>query len=128
MPKIMVTTNPGDEVSFFEPHYENYGPDAILSGATPRFVQLEPPDWSFDREELARAFGTRTKAIIVNTSNNPPGNVFSREELEFIRDLFVPWNAFAVTDEIYEHIIYDGTNHISMASLDGMRARTINVN
>ena len=125
---MMGIINPGDEVVIFEPHYENYGPDAILSGATPRFVQLQPPDWSFDRDELTRAFGPNTKAIIVNTPNNPTGKVFSREELEFIRDLCVRWNAFAVTDEIYEHIIYDGTKHISMASLDGMRDRTITIN
>ena len=91
-------------------------------------MQLRPPDWSFDRDELTRAFGPKTKAIIVNTPNNPTGKVFSREELEFIRDLCVRWNAFAVTDEIYEHIIYDGTKHISMASLDGMRDRTITIN
>jgi aspartate/methionine/tyrosine aminotransferase len=128
MAAMMGIINPGDEVVIFEPHYENYGPDAILSGATPCFVQLRPPDWSFDRDELRRAFGPNTKAIIVNTPNNPTGKVFSREELEFIRDLCMRWNAFAVTDEIYEHIIYDGTPHISMASLDGMRDRTITIN
>src|ERR1700730_3696275 len=128
MATMMGIINPGDEVVIFEPHYENYGPDAILSGATPRFVQLRPPDWSFDRDELARAFGSHTKAIIVNTPNNPTGKVFSREELESIRDLCVRWNAFAVTDEIYEHIIYDGAQHISMASLDGMRDRAITIN
>jgi aspartate/methionine/tyrosine aminotransferase len=128
MATMMGIINPGDEVVIFEPHYENYGPDTILSGATPRFVQLRPPDWSFDREELARAFGPRTKAIIVNTPNNPTGKVFSREELEYIRDLCLRWDAFAVTDEIYEHIIYDGTRHISMASLEGMRDRTITIN
>src|SRR3984893_14953925 len=128
MASMMGIINPGDEVVIFEPHYENYGPDAILSGATPRFVQLRPPDWSFDRDDLASAFGPRTKAIIVNTPNNPTGKVFSREELEFIRDLCVRWNCFAVTDEIYEHILYDGTEHISMASLDGMGDRTITIN
>src|ERR1700736_1480717 len=128
MASMMGIINPGDEVVIFEPHYENYGPDAILSGATPRFVQLRPPGWNFDRDELTRAFGPKTKAIIVNTPNNPTGKVFSREELEFIRDLCVRWNAFAVTDEIYEHIIYDGTKNISMASLDGMRDRTITIN
>ncbi len=89
MATMMGIINPGDEVVIFEPHYENYGPDAILSGATPRFVQLQPPDWNFDRDELKRAFGPKTKAIIVNTPNNPTGKVFSREELEFIRDLCV---------------------------------------
>ena len=128
MSTMMGIINPGDEVVIFEPFYENYGPDAILSGATPRFVQLQPPDWSFDRDELTRAFGPKTKAIIVNTPNNPTGKVFTREELEFIRDLCVRWNAFAITDEIYEHILYDGAKHISMASLDGMRDRTITIN
>src|SRR6202022_1700996 len=128
MSALMAVINPGDEVVIFEPFYENYGPDAILSGATPRFVSLHPPNWEFDRDELARAFGPRTKAIIINTPNNPTGKVFSREELEAIRDLCVRWNAFAITDEIYEHILYDGTRHISMAALDGMRDRTITIN
>jgi aspartate/methionine/tyrosine aminotransferase len=128
MATMMGIINPGDEVVIFEPHYENYGPDAILSGATPRFVQLEPPHWNFDREELTRAFGPKTKAIILNTPNNPTGKVFSREELEFIRDLCVRWNAFCITDEIYEHILYDGTEHITMARIDGMRDRTIVIN
>src|ERR1700674_230015 len=93
MAAMMAIIDPSDEVVIFEPFYENYGPDAILSGATPRFVQLQPPAWNFDRDELTRAFGPRTKAIIVNTPNNPTGKVFSREELEFIRDLCVRWNA-----------------------------------
>ncbi len=128
MATMLAIINPGDEVVIFEPYYENYGPDTILSGAAPRFVKLQPPDWSFDRDELARAFGPRTKAIIVNTPNNPTGKVFSREELEFIRDLCVRWGAYAVTDEIYEHILYDGARHISMASIEGMRDRTITIN
>jgi aminotransferase len=128
MSVMMALINPGDEAVIFEPFYENYGPDVILSGAQPRFVPLRPPDWSFDRDELAAAFGPRTKAIIVNTPNNPTGKVFSREELEFIRDLCVRWDAFAITDEIYEHILYDGAKHISIASLDGMRDRAITVN
>jgi aminotransferase len=128
MSVMMALINPGDEAVIFEPFYENYGPDVILSGAQPRFVSLRPPDWSFDRDELAAAFGPRTKAIIVNTPNNPTGKVFTREELEFIRDLCVRWNAFAITDEIYEHILYDGAQHISMASLEGMRDRAITVN
>ena len=128
MSSMMAIINPGDEVVIFEPFYENYGPDAILSGATPRFVRLHAPDWSFDRDELKRAFGPRTKAVIVNTPNNPTGKVFSRGELEFIRDLCVQWNAFAITDEIYEHILYDGKRHISMASMEGMRDRSITIN
>ena len=128
MAAMMALINPGDEVVVFEPFYENYGPDAILSGARPRFVKLRPPDWTFDREELAAAFNLATKAIILNTPNNPTGKVFTREELEFIRDLCVRWNAFAITDEIYEHILFDGAKHISMASLDGMRSRTVTIN
>jgi aspartate/methionine/tyrosine aminotransferase len=125
---MMAIINPGDEVVVFEPFYENYGPDAILSGATPRFVKLRPPDWTFDPAELAAAFGPATKAIILNTPNNPTGKVFERAELEAIRDLCVRWNAFAITDEIYEHMLYDGARHISLASLEGMRERTITIN
>jgi aspartate/methionine/tyrosine aminotransferase len=128
MSAMMAIINPGDEVVVFEPFYENYGPDAILSGATPRFVKLHPPDWTFDPDELAAAFGPATKAIILNTPNNPTGKVFERAEFERIRDLCVRWNAFAITDEIYEHMLYDGAQHISLASLDGMRDRTITIN
>jgi aspartate/methionine/tyrosine aminotransferase len=128
MSAMMAIINPGDEVVVFEPFYENYGPDAILSGAQPRFVKLHPPDWKFDPQELAAAFGPKTKAIILNTPNNPTGKVFERAELERIRDLCVRWNAFTITDEIYEHMLYDGAKHISMATLDGMRERTITIN
>ncbi len=128
MSSMMAIINPGDEVVVFEPFYENYGPDAILSGASPRFVKLHPPEWSFDRDELVRAFTPRTKALILNTPNNPTGKVFSRAEMEFICDLVVRANAFVITDEIYEHILFDGAQHISMASLDGMRDRTITIN
>ncbi|MGA7915164.1 MAG: aminotransferase class I/II-fold pyridoxal phosphate-dependent enzyme [Candidatus Acidiferrales bacterium] len=125
---MLAIINPGDEVVVFEPFYENYGPDAILSGATPRYVKLHPPQWTFDPQELAAAFGPNTKAIILNTPNNPTGKVFSRAELEQIRDLCVEHNSFAITDEIYEHMLYDGARHISMATLDGMRHRTITIN
>src|SRR5438874_1181274 len=128
MASMMAIINPGDEIVVFEPFYENYGPDAILSGATPRFVKFWPPDWTFDEQELAAAFGPRTKAIIVNTPNNPTGKVFTRAELEFIRDLCVRWNAFCITDEIYEHILYNGAEHLTMARIDGMRDRTIVIN
>jgi aspartate/methionine/tyrosine aminotransferase len=128
MSAMMAVINPGDEVVVFEPFYENYGPDAILSGAVPRFVKLHAPDWTFDRDELTRAFTPRTKALILNTPNNPTGKVFSREEVEFIRDLVVRANAYVITDEIYEHILFDGAQHISMASLEGMRDRTITIN
>jgi aspartate/methionine/tyrosine aminotransferase len=133
MSAMMAIINPGDEIVVFEPFYENYGPDAILSGASPRFVKMRPPadddsNWSYDGSELAAAFGPHTKAIILNTPNNPTGKVFTRAELEFIRDLCVRWNAYCITDEIYEHILYDGTEHISMARIDGMRDRTIVIN
>jgi aspartate/methionine/tyrosine aminotransferase len=133
MASMMAIINPGDEIVVFEPFYENYGPDAILSGATPRFVKMRPPadensSWSYDENELAAAFGPRSKAIILNTPNNPTGKVFTRAELEFIRDLCVRWNAFCITDEIYEHILYDGAEHISMARIEGMRERTIVIN
>jgi aminotransferase len=125
---LLATINPGDEVIVFEPFYENYGPDAIISGATPRYVQLRLPDWSFDEKELAAAFNNNTKAIIINTPNNPTGKVFSREELEVIARLCQKWDVLAITDEIYEHIIYDGATHVSPVTLDGMRERTIVVN
>jgi aspartate/methionine/tyrosine aminotransferase len=133
MSTMMAIINPGDEIVVFEPFYENYGPDAILSGATPRFVKMKPPAdensvWTYDENELDAAFGPRTKAIILNTPNNPTGKVFTHSELEFIRDLCVRWNAFCITDEIYEHILYDGTEHITMARIDGMRDRTIVIN
>jgi len=125
---LLAVINPGDEVIVFEPFYENYGPDAIISGATPRYVQLRRPDWSFDEKELAAAFNNNTKAIIINTPNNPTGKVFGREELKIVADLCQKWDVLAITDEIYEHIIYDGTIHVSPITLDGMRERTIVVN
>jgi aminotransferase len=130
---LMAVCNAGDEVVIFEPYYENYGPDSILSGAKPRFVKLRPPreaggEWMFDEGELRAAFHKHTKAIIVNTPNNPTGKVFTRAELELIRDLCVEFDVLAITDEIYEHILYDGTKHISMASLDGMEERTVTIN
>jgi aspartate/methionine/tyrosine aminotransferase len=128
MATMMAVINPGDEVVVFEPFYENYGPDAIMSGATPRFVKLHAPDWKFDPAELAAAFGPKTKAIILNTPNNPTGKVFERAELEVIRDLCVKWNTFAITDEIYEHMLYGGAQHIPICTLDGMRERTITIN
>ncbi len=130
---LLAVSNPGDEVIIFEPFYENYGPDAVLSGARPRFVKLRPPEeaageWTLDETELRAAFHRNTKAIIVNTPNNPTGKVFTQEELNLIRDLCVEFDVLAITDEIYEHILYDGTRHISLASLDGMRERTVTIN
>ena len=130
---LLAVCNVGDEVVIFEPFYENYGPDSVLSGARPRFVKLRAPasdggEWSFDEKELRAAFDKHTKAIIVNTPNNPTGKVFTRAELELIRDLCVEFDVLAITDEIYEHILFDGTKHISMPSLEGMRERTVTIN
>ncbi len=130
---LLAVLNPGDEVVIFEPFYENYGADTILSGATPRYVALRPPldpdgEWTFDPAELRAAFHKNTRAIILNTPNNPTGKVFTRAELEFIRDLCVEFDALAITDEIYEHILYDGAEHISPATIEGMTERTITIN
>jgi aspartate/methionine/tyrosine aminotransferase len=125
---LKALVNPGDEIIIFEPFYENYGPDAILSGARPRYVTLRPPDWTYDPGELAEAFNPHTKAIIINTPNNPTGKVFSRVELEEIAELCTRWDCLAITDEIYEHIIFDDKRHISLASLEGMADRTVTIN
>src|ERR671916_847262 len=129
---MMATVDPGEEVVLFEPFYENYAPDAILSDARPRYVPLRAPDWTFDRDELRATFNKKTKAIIVCNPNNPTGKVFTRDELEFIAGLAREFDALCFTDEIYEHIIYprEGAEikHISMAQLEGMRERTVIVN
>jgi aspartate/methionine/tyrosine aminotransferase len=128
MATMMAIIDPGDEVVVFEPFYENYGPDAILSGATPRYVTLREPDWTFDPDELAEAFNARTKAVIINTPNNPTGKVFSRAELEAIAALCRRWDVVAIADEIYEHIVYDGHRHVPMAAIEGMSERTVTIN
>ncbi len=125
---LLAIVNSGEEVIVFEPFYENYGPDTILCDARPRFITLHEPDWHFDEQELTKAFSNKTKAIVINTPNNPTGKVFSRDELQFIADLCLKWGVVAVTDEIYEHILYDGAKHISIASLPGMRDQTITIN
>jgi aminotransferase len=125
---MLAIIDPGDEVVVFEPFYENYGPDVILSGATPRFVPLRPPDWTFDPDELRAAFSERTKAVVVCNPGNPTGNVFTREQLSEIAALCEEFDAVAVTDEIYEHILYDGAEHVCVASLPGMRDRSVVVN
>jgi aminotransferase len=119
---LLATVDPGDEVLVFQPFYENYGPDAVLSGATPRYVQLHQPDWSIDEAELRAAFSDRTRAIIVNTPHNPTGKVFSREELALISELCQTYDVLCITDEIYEHIHYLGAGgHVPPATVPGSR-------
>jgi len=125
---LLAVLDPGDEVVLFEPFYENYGPDTQLCGAESRYVKLHAPDWTFDRDELRRAFTPKTKAIILNSPNNPTGKVFTRSELEYVASLCQEFDALAITDEIYEHILYDGAVHVPIMSLPGMRERSILVN
>ncbi len=124
---LLAVLDPGAEVVIFEPFYENYGPDCILSGAVPRMVRLRPPDWSIDGDELRAAFNQRTRAVIVNTPHNPTGKVFERAELEQIAALCREFDCLAVTDEIYEYILYDGAEHVSIGSLPGMEERTVTI-
>ncbi len=124
---FLALVDPGDEVVVFQPFYENYGPDALLSGARPVWVPLHPPQWRFDPDELRRAFTPRTRAVIVNTPNNPTGRVFSREELSLIADLCREHDAYAFADEIYEHILYTDRPHVSIATLPGMAERTVTI-
>jgi aminotransferase len=128
MATLLATVDAGDEVIVFEPFYENYGPDTIVSGAVPRYVTLHEPDWRFDPDELRAAFGPKTRAIIINSPNNPTGKVFTRAELTLIAGLCQQWDVLAITDEIYEHIVYDGHAHVPMAAIDGMADRTITIN
>ena len=125
---LLATVNDGDEVITFEPYYENYHPDLLLCGATRKLITLHAPDWTFDREEMRRAFSKKTKAVIINTPNNPTGRVFSREDLEFIATLCQEYDALCITDEIYEHIIYDGAVHVPVMTIPGMRERAVIVN
>ena len=124
---LMAIINPGDEIILSQPFYENYWPDAILAGATPRFVPVRPPGWTFDPDELASAFNDRTKAIVLCNPNNPTGTVCTREELEHVAALCRKWDVIAITDEIYEHIVFDGRPHVALASLDGMRERSVTI-
>ena len=125
---LLAVTNPGDEIVVFEPYYENYFPDTLLASAERRIVSLHPPDWTFDPMELRRAFNPRTKAIILNSPNNPTGHVFDRRELEIIAELCQEFDALAISDEIYEHIVYDGSRHVPIMTLPSMRDRSILVN
>lgn len=127
MASLLAVVEPGDEVIVFEPFYENYVPDAAMSGARLVFVTLHAPSFSFDPGELRRAFSPKTRAIIVNTPNNPAGKVFTKDELSIIAGLCQEFDALCITDEIYEHIIYDGRQHVPMATLPGMADRTITI-
>ena len=117
---LLALLDRGDEVVILEPFYENYGPDSILSGAKCRYVELDEPSFKIEQEKLKQAFTRKTKAVIINTPHNPTGRVFTREELGLVRDLCLDYDAYAITDEIYEHITYDGRKHVSIATLDGM--------
>lgn len=128
MASMLACIDPGDEVIVFEPFYENYGPDAILAGAEPKYVRLREPDWRFDPDELRQAFTNRTRAIVINSPNNPTGKVFTRDELLLIAELCQKWDVLAISDEIYERIVYGGHVHVPMASLPGMAERTITTN
>jgi len=124
---MLAILDPGDELIVFEPFYENYGPDAILTGAVPRYVALEPPDWSFDPDALRAAVSPRTRGIVLNSPHNPTGRVFSRDKLTLIASVAIEHDLVVFTDEIYEHLVYEG-EHIPMATLPGMRERTVAVN
>lgn len=124
---LLAIINPGDEVVLSQPFYENYWPDCVLAGASPRFAAVRPPDWSFDLDDLAASFNDRTKAIVLCNPSNPTGHVLTRTEAEFIAALCRKWDVIAITDEIYEHILYDGRNHIALASLEGMRDRSVTI-
>jgi aminotransferase len=125
---LMGLINPGDEVIILEPFYENYIPNVILAGGVPKFVKLNPIDWSIDSEALAAAFNDKTKVILLNSPHNPTGRVFDQHDLNTISALCEKYNVVCVTDEIYEHILYDGAEHICMARVEGMRERTVVIN
>ncbi len=124
---LLSLINPGDEVILTQPFYENYWPDCVLAGATPRFVPLRPPHWRFDVDELAAAFNDKTKAIILCNPNNPTGTVFNRSDLEAIAALCLKWDVIAITDDIYEHIVYDGRRHVALAGIEGMSERSVTI-
>lgn len=125
---IQALVGPGDEVIIFEPFYDSYVPAVEIAGGIPRFVALEPPDWHFDRDKLSSLFNHNTRAIIINTPHNPTGKVFSREELDFVAGLCKSHETTVITDEVYEHLLFDGNIHISMATLPGMREHTVTIN
>jgi N-succinyldiaminopimelate aminotransferase len=124
---LMAVLDPGDEAVLIEPLYDTYAPVVRMLGATPRFVRLSPPQWELPRAELAAAFGAKTKAIVLNTPMNPTGKVFSAAELAFIADLLVRHDVYAVCDEVYEHLIFDGKRHIPLMTLPGLRDRVMRI-
>jgi N-succinyldiaminopimelate aminotransferase len=124
---ILGLTDPGDEVIVFEPIYDSYVPNMVMAGVSPRYVPLRGDQWSFDADELARAFDSRTRAIIINTPHNPTGKVYSPDELNLIADLCRKHDVVAITDEVYEHILYDGLAHTRLATLPGMAERTLTI-
>jgi aspartate/methionine/tyrosine aminotransferase len=124
---FLALVEPDDEVLLFEPFYENYGPDAYLSGGVGKAVPLRAPDWGLDPDRLRAAVGPRTRAVVVNTPHNPTGKVFSQAELAAIAEIAVEGDLLVFTDEIYEHILYDGLRHLSIALLPGMRERTVTI-
>ena len=125
MAAMLTIVDPGDKVIVFSPFYENYGADAILSGAEPIYVNLSPPDFSFDVNELEEAFKSGAKALILCNPSNPTGKVFTQAELDIIAEFARKYDTFVITDEVYEHIIYKPNKHIYFASLPGMAERTI---
>ena len=124
---IQALINPGDEVVVFEPYYDSYVPSIEIAGGIPKFVTLHPPDWTFDAAHIESLFSERTRAVIINTPHNPTGKVFSLNELSLLAELCKRYNALAITDEVYEHLVYGEHKHISMATLPGMRERTVTI-
>jgi N-succinyldiaminopimelate aminotransferase len=124
---IMGLVNPGDEVIVFEPFYDSYVPNIVMTGATPRYCPLHPPEWAFDADELRALFNQKTRAIIINTPHNPTGKVFSGEELSLIAELCQEYDVLAITDEVYEHLVFDGDEHINLMTLPGMAERTVKI-
>jgi aspartate/methionine/tyrosine aminotransferase len=119
--------NPGDEVVLIEPLYDTYAPVVRMVGAVPRFVRLQPPDWSLPRDALADAFGPATKAILLNSPMNPCGKVFTEAELGFVAELVLRHDTYAICDEVYEHLTFDGVQHVPLMTLPGMRERTMRI-
>ncbi len=124
---MMGLINPGDEVILFEPFYDSYVPSILMAGGVPRYIPLQAPDWNFDPEELKSLFSARTRAIVINTPHNPTGKIYSRQELEFIAELCQQFDVLAITDEVYEHILFDGCQHLRLATLSGMENRTVTI-